>query len=60
MEERTAFRPYHDLVQDFARELLSDNAKVDVRRLNELEAAATAAGANYQILRALRDLYESD
>jgi hypothetical protein len=59
-EEKAALRRYHDLIQDFARELLTTNAKVDVRRLNDLQAAAIAAGADYQILRALRALYESD
>jgi hypothetical protein len=56
-DERAAFGRYHDLVQDFARELLTTDAKVDVRRLNDLEAAATAAGAKYQILRERCEIY---
>lgn len=54
--EKALFRRYHDLAQDFARELVAADDKVNVRRLNNLQQAVQGAAMKYYSARATREL----
>jgi|SRR5687768_14265130 len=55
-EEKRLLQEYHDLVQDFAREAVAEDAKVNVRKLNALRRQVSAAAFTYQFCRRLREL----
>jgi endonuclease III-like uncharacterized protein len=55
-EEKRLFQKYHDLVQDFAREAVAKDAKVNVRKLNALSRRVSDASFDYQFCRRLREL----
>ena len=58
--ERSSFRKYHDLTQDFARELTVTNDKVNVRRLAALREAIVGESLEYQILVRTREVHGTD
>jgi hypothetical protein len=58
--ERSLFRAYRAAVQDFARELLVDNDKVNVDQLGELEHYATRKAIEYNIESTTRRLHGTD
>ena len=55
-EEKRLFAAYRSAAQDFAREAAVPDAKVNVRRLNELRRQASDAAFDYQFIRRLREL----
>ena len=57
--ERAIFRDYRKVVQDFARELLAKNDKVNIERLNKLEQYASRKAIEYNIESTIRRLYDS-
>ena len=59
-EEKALFRAYHDFVQDFAREAMASDAKVNVRKLNAPRQRVRDASFDYQFCRRLRELNEGD
>jgi len=58
--ERSLLRQYRKLAQDFARELLNSDDKVNPDRLNELEQDASNKAIQYHIKRTLRELGSVD
>ena len=58
--ERVLLRAYRESVQDFARELLLPDDRLDPQRLTELERHATNAGLRYIVTRSARTGFGHD
>jgi hypothetical protein len=58
--EVALFREYRTVVRNFARELQVPNAKIDVKKLNDLEERAVRVAMQYVLQRGIRGVHGSD